>query len=319
MMVRDRDDDRIGGRFGERVRRHWRWGREQGFRRLIEEDRLNPVTRLPVAFRKWRWRRTHSVAPMAMPVYLVGLQRSGTNMLVRGLEESPQVEVRNENDEAAFHEFLLRPPATIRELVARSGHRVVLLKPLCDAHRTNELLDQMGTPTPGRAIWAFRDVDGRVRSAIAKFGDTNLRVLREIAGGREAGLWQAGGLSRSSRELIAGFDYTSMTPESAAALFWYVRNSLYFDLGLDRRDDVLLVSYDRMVEAPEREMRSICAFLDFPYDRRLIAHIELRDRPGRDPLPIDPLVRAHCDELTGRLNAALDRVAGEAGRPARSA
>jgi hypothetical protein len=317
-MVRDPNNNRIGGRFGTRVRRHWRWGREQGFRRLIEEDRLNPIDRLPIAFRKWRWRRAHSIAPMAMPVYLVGLQRSGTNMLVRGLEESPQVDVRNENDRAAFRHFLLRPPATIRELVARSGHRIVLMKPLCDAHRTNELLDRMDTPTPGRAIWAVRDVDGRVRSATAKFGDTNLRVLREIAAG-ETGIWQAGGLSASNRELIGGFDYSTMTPESAAALFWYVRNSLYFDLGLDRRDDVLLVSYDRMVEEPEREMRLICAFLDFPYDRRLVAHIELRDRPGRDPLPIDPLVRARCDELTGRLNAALDRMAGGAGRPADSA
>ncbi len=309
MMVRDPNHDRIGGRFGERVRRHWRWGREQGFRRLVEEDRLNPIERVPVAIHKWRWRRAHSISPMATPVYLVGLQRSGTNMLVRGLEAAPEVEVRNENDRAAFRDFLLRPNPVIRELVARSGHRLVLLKPLCDAHRTNELLDTMGTPAPGRAIWAFREVDGRVRSAIAKFGDANLRVLAEIAGGGGRDRWQAGGLSESSLALISRFDYAVMTPASAAALFWYVRNSLYFELGLDRRNDVLLVSYDRMVDNPEREMRRICGFLNFPYDPRLVAHIEPRGHHGRSKLEIDPLVRRHCDELTARLAAAFDESA----------
>jgi hypothetical protein len=168
-------------------------------------------------------------------------------------------------------------------------------------------------------MWAFRDVDGRVRSAIAKFGDTNLRVLRQIAAGGGAGMWQAGGLSQDSLELIGRFDYAEMTPETAAALFWYVRNMLYFELDLDRRDDVLLVSYDRMVGSAEAEMRRICAFLNFPYDPRLILHVELRDRAGRAPLEIDPLVRERCDQLTNRLAAALDAVADGAGRSAEPA
>ena len=44
-------------------------------------------------------------------------------------------------------------------------------------------------------------------------------------------------------EIIRRFDYDRMTPESAAVLFWFVRNSLYFDLALDRRPDVALASY----------------------------------------------------------------------------
>jgi len=109
----------------ERIRRHWRWGRQQGFGRLIEEDQLNPVTRLRLASSKRRWRRQHHVAPNAVPVYLIGLQRSGTNMVARGLEEAPEFEVRNENDRAAFERFQLRPDPVIRDLVARSGPRFV--------------------------------------------------------------------------------------------------------------------------------------------------------------------------------------------------
>jgi hypothetical protein len=293
--------------FASRVRRHWYWARTQGLGRLIEEDRLNPFERVPLAVSKWWWRRTHRVAPMAVPVFLVGLQRSGTNMLVRGLERSPEFEVHNENDRAAFVRFRLRPDAVIRLLVERSGHRFVLFKPLCDSHRTVELLDGLGTPSPGRAIWVYRDVDDRTRSAIAKFGPANLVALRRIAAGSGAGLWQAGGLSPQSLELIGSFDLERMSPETAAALFWYLRNLLYFDLGLHQREDVTLVCYDFFVEEPERQMRALSAFLGLRYDDRFVAHVASRRRGPHERLAIDERVRSLCDELRAR----LDEAAGE--------
>jgi hypothetical protein len=288
-----------------RIRRHWEWGRRQGFGRLIEEDQLNPIDRIRLGASKARWRRSHAVAPNAMPVYVVGVQRSGTNMLVRGLERAPEFEVHNENDNAAFERFRLKADPVIRDLVMRSGHRYVLFKPLAESHRTAELLDRMGTPTPGRAIWAYRGVDGRVRSALAKFGPNNLEVLREIAAGRGRDRWQAQGLTDEHRRLIGSFDYSRMSPESAAALFWYIRNSLYFEAGLDQRDDVALASYDRFVADPERMMRPLASFLGFPYSNDLVAHVDAR-ASGRPPLDIDPDIRRLTDELQTRLDAALD-------------
>ena len=74
-------------------------GAHRGRRRLIEEDRLDPRERAGTALAKRRWRRANPAPPgRAVPVYLVGLQRSGTNMLTRGLDAAPEVEVRNEND-----------------------------------------------------------------------------------------------------------------------------------------------------------------------------------------------------------------------------
>src|SRR3954451_5954822 len=217
-----------------RVRQHWQWARKQGVGRLIEEDQLNPLTRASLALSKWRWRRVHSVAPMAVPVFVVGVQRSGTNMVVRGLEVAPQFEVHNENSGRAFRRFRLLPDPEIRALVERSGHRYVLFKPLADSHRTGALLDGLGTPSPGRAIWIYRSVDGRVRSALAKFGPNNLEVLREIAAGGGQDLWQRQGLTPELLDVVRGFDYERLSPESAAALFWYLRNELFFEQGLDR-------------------------------------------------------------------------------------
>jgi hypothetical protein len=289
-----------------RISRHIHWARDQGVGRLIEEDQLNPFERIPLSIRKSRWRRAHSVAPNAVPVFVVGVQRSGTNMLVRGLERSPEFEVRNENDDEAFERFLLRPDPIVRELVEHSGHRYVLFKPLCDSHRIGAILDGLGTPSPGRAIWAYRDVRGRVRSAVQKFGTANLDALRRIAAGEGEGMWQAGGLSSDRLELIRGFDYRQLSPESAAALFWYLRNGLFFDLKLDTRADVVLASYRATVTGPERAMRALCAALDFTYQPALIEHIDARSSRPSPPLDLDPRIAELCGELEARLDAAYE-------------
>jgi hypothetical protein len=289
-----------------RVRRHVGWARTQGLGRLIEEDQLDPFERIPAAIRRARWRLHHDHRPNAIPVFLVGVQRSGTNMLTRGFERAPEFEVHNENDRGAFVRFRLKNPTVIRGIVERSKHAFVLFKPLCDSHRTPELLDALETPSKGRAIWAYRGYQGRVRSSVAKFGDSNRRALRRIADGTGSRLWQAGGLSEASLEVIRRFDYELMTPETAAALFWFVRNSLYFDLALDRRPDVALASYDATIEEPEAAMRALCTFLDLPFREELIEGIEPRHR-GSPGIEIDPEVRERGEELQDALDAMMAR------------
>ncbi|SDZ24681.1 hypothetical protein SAMN05444365_10834 [Micromonospora pattaloongensis] len=306
-MVHD-DDPSALVYTARRIARHVRWARTEGIGRLIEEDRLNPVERVATALAKRRWRRRHGGPPgAARPVYLVGLQRSGTNMLVRGLDAAPEFEVRNENDGAVFHRFQLRSDARLTEVIGRSRHAYVLVKPLCETHRVDELLALPGA-RPGRALWSWRDVDDRARSEVAKFGDANLRALRAIADGTIGARWQGQRLDPATVEVIRDLDPERMDPHTAAALFWWVRNGLYFRLGLHERDDVLLCSYDALVADPEAQTRRLCAFLDFPYHPRLHAHITRRT-PRRDPLDIDGRVRARCDELTARLAAAASRPA----------
>src|SRR5919109_1661580 len=292
-----------GGWTVRRIRRHLRWAREQGVGRLIEEDNLDPFERIPTAARKLVWRLSHDASPHAMPIFVVGAQRSGTNMVVRGLERSPEFDVHNENDRAAFHRFRLRSDPVIHDLVVRSRHPYVLFKPLCDSHRIGALLDDLGTPTPGKALWVYRSVDGRVRSSLAKFGNAGGRALRMIADGTGGHLWQAQGLSAASLELIRSFDHDRLSPASASALFWYVRNAILFERGFADRDDVAVVSYDRIVADPMPVMTAICAFIGLEYGERLVEGIERRGAGPHDPLPIDPQIRARCDEITQRLDA----------------
>jgi hypothetical protein len=286
-----------------RIRRRIRWARQLGL--FVGEDKLPPLQRTRSAVAKWRWRRTHSVAPNAVPVFVVGVQRSGTNMLLRGLETSPEVEAHNEDDATAFRRFRLRSDEEIRALVSGSGHAFVLFKPLCDSHRVPELLDGLGTPSAGKAIWIYRRYEGRARSAVATFGSNNLHVLRELAAGGGTDRWQAQGLSTDSWDVIRSTDFESLSPEAAAALFWYARNAMYFEHALHGRPDVTLVSYDAFVDNPAGTMQAICRFLDFGYSSRLVMHVESRSPRGRDPLELPSEIRERCEDLQRRLDRAV--------------
>jgi hypothetical protein len=308
-------------RLRSRVARNAVWVREQGLRRVLEEKEIDPVRTLPIAVRKWRYRRNSPVpAGAARPVFVVGVQRSGTNMLLRGLGNAAEVEVHNENDRRAFERYKLRGPQTVAGLVERSRHSHVLFKPLCDSHRTDELL-ALATRTPPRAVWAYRDVDGRTRSALAKFGDGNQQVLREFATGVNTSRWHVQRISPESSEFVRSFDYDTMTAESGAALMWLIRNRLFFDLGLDRRADVHLVSYNSFLADPESTMRGLCGFLELPFTPDLVAHVSARPPTHLQPLDIDPRIRAACDELAARLDGlaahALERSTGPATDSAR--
>jgi hypothetical protein len=285
--------------------RNAQWARSQGVRRLVEEHEVRPVRTVTAAARGARWRRVHGVVPgQATAVFVGGVHRSGTNMFVRGLAALPEVEAFNEGDRAAFQRYRLRPDPVVRELVARSRQRFVVIKPLLESDRLSALLDSLGTPVPPRGVWVYRDVDGRVRSAVAKFGSNALEAMSAVASGDGGDLWQSRGLSTHSVDLIRSIHWTRASPEDGAALLWCVRNRMFFEQGLDRRDDVLPVSYCRLVDDPEGSMRRVCGDLDAEWRPAASIHIDRRAADVVRPVHLDPAIRQICDHMLVDLDAA---------------
>ena len=303
-LVEDRSSS---ARMRARLGRHVEWLRRDGLARLVEEDGLDPRERISGSVRAWRWRRQNPIAPgTARAVFVVGVQRSGTNMVLRGFEQDPAVEVHNENHRQTFERFQLRGDDIVRGAIHDSRHAAVMFKPLCDSHRTGEILDNLQAQgTDARAVWVYRGVDGRARSAVRKFGDVNRRVLTDIAAGRGGDRWQAQRLSEDSLELIRSIGPESLDPESAAALFWLVRNRLYLELGLNDRADVHLVNYERVVADPEPEIDALARFLGVEASPERYAHIDRRSAYVA-PLDLHPQVRSACLELEAALAEIAD-------------
>ena len=89
-----------------------------------------------------------------------------------------------------------------------------------------------------------------------------------------------------------------------AALLWYVKNRQFFEMGLDRRGDVLPVSYDALTRDPVVASRTLCRFLGLAWTVRVCAHIDRRAERHGSAVPLDPELRARCDALHAELEAA---------------
>ena len=99
-----------------------------------------------------------------------------------------------------------------------------------------------------------------------------------------------------------------MAPHDAAALFWWIRNTHFFRLGLDGRRELRTCRYEELVGDPERIMRGVYRMLG-------------RGFPGGDAvrgvsgtsvglgsgLAFTPEIAALCDEMLGRLSVAHEK------------
>jgi hypothetical protein len=227
-------------------------------------------------------------------------------MLVRALKVSPEVEAYNDGDRAAFDRYRLRDTDVVRTLVSRSRQRFVVFKPILDGHRALTLLDDLGVEEPPKAIWLYRNVDDRARSALEKFGPSALDAMRDIAAGIDGDHWQAQGLSGDSLDLVRRINWERASPADGASMAWYVQNRLYFEYGLVERADVIPLPYDALVREPLETMKIVCRFLGVSWDSRIPADIDARSIGRRSQLPLDPRIRTCCDQLEDDLdNAAV--------------
>ncbi|MBB4211579.1 hypothetical protein EV659_105117 [Rhodothalassium salexigens DSM 2132] len=236
---------------------------------------------------------------------IAGVQRSGTNMMVEILERFFRTAVYNENHPAACTDFELHDTPTLRRLVERAPGDTVVFKALCDLDRVPALLDDL----PGaRAVWVMRRVEDVVNShGHTKFlsARNNLCSTRmnNIAVDALSEGWRGRGMVAETHEVVRRHAHPEMTNQTAVALFWYMRNALYFDLGLDRDPRVRPLLYEHLARAPHREGAAWLAWAGLPPSRFALAKVNARS-VGRQAAPaIDPAVEQICNDLYNRFAA----------------
>ena len=275
---------------------------------LVEGDAFDPRERVRPTAEPWRWQvGDPSSAGSARAVFVVGVQGSGASTVLRAIARDPSVEVHRENESKVFHRFRPRDDDVVRGLIAASRKDLVVLPSLCDSHRTAELLHVgMSEGGAARAVWVYRKVDQQVRSAAPKLGDLHKRVLAEIARGEGGDRWQAQRLSGRSLELIRSVRPEQLSPESAAALFWVVRNRIFLEQRLHQRPDVHLVSHERVVAEPAEETAALARFLGLRAAVPPHPHGGDHRAGNADRLDIHPLVREATTEVETQLELASE-------------
>lgn len=258
------------------------------------------IDRNALRTRKYLWATRHGRRGQARPLFILGAQRSGTTILIKSLNQSLEIDVHGEASPHAMRDWRIRETSVIEHLIRRSRHRVVVFKPLTDSHRASDFLS---LDESARAIWMYRNAADRANSAVARFGSTNLEHLSGFVRGELLDTWQAQGLSDASMALLKRFNYDNMSPHSAAGLFWYIRNALYFDQGLDSDSRVLPLAYEDLVTNPENTMRRVSRFIGCTFEPALYDSIHAKSL-GRSESHLAPEIEALCATMYERLRKA---------------
>lgn len=238
-------------------------------------------------------------------VFIQGCQRSGTSMTYWIFERDLRVKIYREasdlSSQDAIERIRLNPLPAVKDTLAKDRVPMVVMKPLVESQRANELLEYF----PGsKIIWLYRHYQDVASSNLKAFGkDQGIEDLRPIVL-QEPRNWRSEKVSQETRETIRRYFSEAMNPYDAAALFWYARNQLFFDQGLDHDPRVMMCRYEELVRRPSDVMQRLYTFIGVPYPGNKIVkdvHPQSIGKGRRSRLSTE--VEGLCEALLERLDA----------------
>jgi len=253
---------------------------------------------------KWlRWHLNFSQGIKPRVLLIVGSQRSGTSLLNRILDRDLRTSVLSEDNcltGTSESRLRLKPFDEVNQHLAEFRTPLVVFKPLVESQNTTNMLDNIAD---SKALWMLRNYADVVNSDVNRFG-SQVRNLKAVVD-REPGNWRSEHVSDETRTTVSTHYSDDMSRYDAAALMWYVRNTLFFEAALDADPRVLLCRYEDLVADPRRATASIYSFIGLDYPKRdIVAEVHADSFGlGRD-VPLNADIRDLCDELQCRMQEA---------------
>lgn len=238
-------------------------------------------------------------------LFVVGCQRSGTDLITRIFDEDWSTKVYPEVSKLSSRDTLrklrLNPLPEVKAEFEKAKGPLIVLKPLVESQNTLKLLDYF----PGsKALWMYRNYKAVARSRVKKQAGENLiRDLRAIVQ-RKPNNWRYENVSDELHDVVVRNFAENMNRYDAAALYWFVRNRLFFDLQLDKNPHVMICQYEELVRDPANVVRKIYSFLGhyFPGDK-VVREVNMGSLYKGQDIYISPAIERICDDLLSNLDA----------------
>lgn len=238
------------------------------------------------------------------PVFIIGTQRSGTNMLMNMLDMSLDVYTYNEDNATAFKNYRIRDRLTREKLLNRAHCKWIAFKPICDLQHSVELLD---SHTGSKAIWIFRDYRDVANSAIKLWGREQYDHIERLVTQDDCSHWFCESVGSDVREVMRHFYERGISDHEAGVLKWYVRNHWFFSQDLvNREDQVLLVNYEHLVTDSAAVGQRVFDFLGIEFHSPFVHKIH-RASVRKDSFPeINQEIESLCRQLMDRLEQVAE-------------
>jgi Sulfotransferase domain len=242
-------------------------------------------------------------------LFIFGCQRSGTTLLQEIFDQDLDAKVYGEfsaisRTRGKRHDIRLRALEEVKAIFERDRVGLIVAKPIVETQNARRLLAYFAG---AKAVFIYRHYAAVASSNLKEFGKLNgIRNLRPIVNG-ESQNWRAEGVPQEIRSMVSARFREDMNPHDAAALFWYVRNRFFFDLGLDQESSIMPLRYEDLVREPATMIGGIYRFVgahSSPAGATLVHGASAAK--GKD-VKLSPDIEALCRELLGRLDRAHER------------
>lgn len=261
---------------------------------MMKHDKTNSVKlRFFLMFKKIRlW--VIKPALDKQTVFISGMQRSGTNMLMKILDYNLNTDVYHETDNRAFDHYEMRNRAIIKKLLTRSSAPTFIIKSLFELQDIAQLMTDF---SPAKTVWIVRSYDDVSNSILASFRENIIaRTVRAVKESSDE--WLAAGMSQQTKDKLSLYVNAEMSEASAAAVQWYFRNILFFEQQLNSNENVLVVKYEDLVSKPDVTIQRVCQFIGITFRKRMIDDIFASSISRKDKPDISPEIRKLCGQLT---------------------
>jgi len=232
---------------------------------------------------------------------ILACNKSGKTTLLNVINHSSKCFIYTESSKAAYKNYRIKSPGTIKFLITKNREKTVVFETAHDLQYANVFLNLHPLT---RVVWLFRNYHDVVNDAVKRFGNTQKDIMLAIVEGRRNKYINAmrEGMKPDTLKLVKSICNENMSSEDGAALLWYVRNLIYFDLKLYRDRRVLLANYDDLATEPIQYFRRIFDLISCPFYEKYVKDINA-SYVRKMPLPIiDSGIELLCNEMMERLN-----------------
>lgn len=243
-------------------------------------------------------------------VFILGCQRSGTTILSEVIEKDYRTKVYKETHSKLSKQdpsgLRLDPLPVLKKEIYGNNTETIILKPLVESQYTNRLLNDF---PDSKGIWVLRHFKDVVSSDLKKFGANNGTAnLRKIL---EGDTWRSEQMSASTLALIKKYYKEDMSQNDAAALYWYTRNILFFDQGLEGNGKIVICKYEDLVSKPKEAMKKLYEHIDLEYPKKDITARVFSSsiKKGKDTV-LHPDIESLCEDLYGKLVSCYENPTG---------
>lgn len=232
-------------------------------------------------------------------VFVSGVQRSGTNMIMDVVESSRDADVIQETDARLYLGYRLRGDDAVAAARRITRRPLLVIKALMEADRLSALMDAFA---PARAIWVVR-APGDVINSNMKSWPGGRNRLDEIITDPVRGGWRSAGMREETLAELRAAYRPGLDDANAQALFYWYRSRLALDQQLDRDPRARIVDYDRFVRAPAPELAALADWLGIAVTPRMAAIPHAGSIRKSAPPPLAPHIAALCEDVHTRLTA----------------